>query len=282
MLRPLVSTEWLSQNIEDPQLRILECSVNLRSGPEGYTPASMRQIWADDHIPNSAYADLTFDLSDPRSDLRFTMPTAERFTSAMEDLGVGTGTRVVLYDRRFTMWATRVWWMLKTFGFDNCAVLDGGWTSWVADGFATTSDPAPTRASTTFHAEPRPELIADLERTKAALNDGTCIINALSGSNHDGTDASYGRRGHLPGAGNVYAVDLLDPESHRYLPIDQLAELLGDATRTSGPIITYCGGGIAATSDAFVLSALLGKNDVSVYDGSLSEWLLDPNRPLEV
>ena len=242
----------------------------------------MRKIWADDHIPNSAYADLTFDLSDPRSDLRFTMPTAERFTSAMEDLGVGTGTRVVLYDRRFTMWATRVWWMLKTFGFDNCAVLDGGWTSWVADGFATTSDPAPTRASTTFHAEPRPELIADLERTKAALNDGTCIINALSGSNHDGTDASYGRRGHLPGAGNVYAVDLLDPESHRYLPIDQLAELLGDATRTSGPIITYCGGGIAATSDAFVLSALLGKNDVSVYDGSLSEWLLDPNRPLEV
>ncbi|MDE0873950.1 MAG: sulfurtransferase [Acidimicrobiales bacterium] len=281
-MRPLVSTEWLAQNIEDPQLRILECSVNLRSGPEGYTPASMRQIWADDHIPNSAYADLTFDLSDPRSDLRFTMPTAERFTSAMEDLGVGTGTRVVLYDRRFTMWATRVWWMLKTFGFDNCAVLDGGWTSWVADGFATTSDPAPTRASTTFHAEPRPELIADLERTKAALNDGTCIINALSGSNHDGTDASYGRRGHLPGAGNVYAVDLLDPESHRYLPIDQLAELLGDATRTSGPIITYCGGGIAATSDAFVLSALLGKNDVSVYDGSLSEWLLDPNRPLEV
>ena len=242
----------------------------------------MRQNWADDHIPNSAYADLTFDLSDPSSDLRFTMPTAERFASAMEDLGVGPGTRVVLYDRRFTMWATRVWWMLKTFGFDNCAVLDGGWTSWVADGFATTSDPTPTRASTTFHAEPRPELIADLERMKAALNDGTCIINALSESNHDGTDASYGRRGHLPGAGNVYAVDLLDPESHRYLPIDQLAELLDDATRTSGPIITYCGGGIAATSDAFVLSALLGKKDVSVYDGSLSEWLLDPNRPLEV
>jgi thiosulfate/3-mercaptopyruvate sulfurtransferase len=242
----------------------------------------MRQIWEDEHIPNSAYADLTFDLSDPGSDLRFTMPTVERFASAMEDLGVGTGTRVVLYDRRFTMWATRVWWMLKTFGFDNCAVLDGGWTSWVADGFATTSDPTPTRASTTFQAEPRPELIADLERMKAALNDGPCIINALSGSNHDGTDASYGRRGHLPGAGNVYAVDLLDPESHRYLPIDQLAELLDDVTRTSGPIVTYCGGGIAATSDAFVLTALLGRTDVSVYDGSLSEWLLDPNRPLEV
>jgi thiosulfate/3-mercaptopyruvate sulfurtransferase len=242
----------------------------------------MRQIWEDEHIPNSAYADLTFDLSDPRSDLRFTMPTVERFASAMEDLGVGTGTRVVLYDRRFTMWATRVWWMLKTFGFDNCAVLDGGWTSWVADGFATTSDPTPTRASTTFQAEPRPELIADLERMKAALNDGTCIINALSGDNHDGTDASYGRRGHIPGAGNVYSGDLLDPESHRYLPIDQLAELLDDVTRTSGPIVTYCGGGIAATSDAFVLTALLGRTDVSVYDGSLSEWLLDPNRPLEV
>ena len=280
-MRPLVSAEWLAQNIEDPQLRVLECSVNLRSGSAGYIPVSMRRNWEDGHIPNSAYADLTFDLSDPSSELRFTMPTAERFASAMEELGVGAGTHVVLYDRRFTMWATRVWWMLKAFGFDHSSVLDGGWTSWVTQGFATTSDPAPVRASARFEAEPRPELIADLERMKAALNDGTCIINALSASNHDGTDTSYGRRGHLPGAGNVYAIDLVDPQSHRYLPIDQLAALFGDMTRTSGPIVTYCGGGIAATSDAFVLTALLGRNDVSVYDGSLSEWLLDPNRPLE-
>ena len=281
-LKPLVTAEWLAQNINDHQLRILECSVNLRTGPDGYTAVSMRQNWEDEHIPNSAYADLTFDLSDPQSDLRFTMPTAERFASAMEDLGVGTGTKVVLYDRRFTMWATRVWWMLRAFGFDDCAVLDGGLTSWIAAGLATTTERSPTRALARFHAEPRPELVADLARMKAALNDGTCIINALSASNHDGTDSSYGRRGHLPGAANVYAIDLIDSESHRYLPIDQLAAMFEEVTQTSGPIVTYCGGGIAATSDAFVLTALLGRSDVSVYDGSLSEWLLDPNSPLEV
>lgn len=138
------------------------------------------------------------------------------------------------------------------------------------------------RPPSKFRAEPRSDMIADLERMKAALSDGTCIINALSASNHDGSDASYGRRGHLPGASNIYAVDLIDPESHRYLPIDQLSELFQDEMTATGPIVTYCGGGIAATSDAFVLTALLGRTDVSVYDGSLSEWLLDPNRPLEI
>ena len=281
-MRPLVSAEWLAQNIDDHQLRILECSVNLRSGPDGYTPVSMYQDWEAEHIPNSAYADLTSALSDPHSELRFTMPTAQRFASAMEDLGIGTGTRVVLYDRRFPMWATRIWWMLKAFGFDDCAVLDGGWTSWVGNGFPTTSEATPVRPPSKFRAEPRSDIIADLERMKAALSDGTCIINALSASNHDGSDASYGRRGHLPGASNIYAVDLIDPESHRYLPTDQLSELFQDEMTATGPIVTYCGGGIAATSDAFVLTALLGRTDVSVYDGSLSEWLLDPNRPLEI
>ena len=125
-MEPLVDADWVSENLSDPSLRILECSVALTPGST--TPASMREQWAEGHIPNSDYVDLIGDLSDPQSDLRFTMPTPDRFANAMEALGVGEGTRVVLYDRRFTMWATRVWWMLKAFGFDDCAVLDGGWT----------------------------------------------------------------------------------------------------------------------------------------------------------
>ncbi len=279
-MEPLVDADWVSENLSDPSLRILECSVALTPGST--TPASMREQWAEGHIPNSDYVDLVGDLSDPQSDLRFTMPTPDRFAKAMESLGVGEGTRVVLYDRRFTMWATRVWWMLKAFGFDDCAVLDGGWKSWKSGGFPVDTGPAPSRPETKFQSAPRAGYVADLTRMQEALNDETCVINALSPGNHDGSEADYGRPGHLPGAFNVYALHLLDRETQCYLPLDQLKALFDEITSEDKPIVTYCGGGIAATSDAFVLKALLGHDDVAVYDGSLSEWLLDPNRPLEV
>ena len=279
-MEPLVDADWVSENLSDPSLRILECSVALTPGST--TPASMREQWAEGHIPNSDYVDLIGDLSDPQSDLRFTMPTPDRFAKAMESLGVGEGTRVVLYDRRFTMWATRVWWMLKAFGFDDCAVLDGGWKSWKSGGFPVDTGPAPSRPETKFQSAPRAGYVADLTRMQEALNDETCVINALSPGNHDGSEADYGRPGHLPGASNVYALHLLDRETQCYLPLDQLKVLFDETTSEDKPIVTYCGGGIAATSVAFVLKALLGHDDVAVYDGSLSEWLLDPNRPLEV
>ena len=107
----------------------------------------------------------------------------------------------------------------------------------------------------------------------------TCIINALSPEQHRGEDAAYGRRGHIPGAANVYAVDMVDPDTHRYHPLDELRTRFQTALERDRAI-TYCGGGIAATSDAFVLT-LLGHPNVAVYDGSLSEWTQDPDAPLE-
>ena len=279
---PLVSSAWLADHLDDPDLRILECSVHLSPGPEGFKAEPMQDKWAEGHLPGSTYVDLTNDLSDPDSPLRFTMPSAARFSAAMQAVGVGDGTRVVLYDRRLTMWATRVFWMLKAFGFDDCAVLDGGYRNWTAEGRPLSADPAPEHPPTTFTAAPRPALIADLAQVEAAVGDqATCIINALSPDNHSGADDSYGRAGHLPGAGNVFAVSLVDAETHRYRPIAELQQLFADVP-TDGPIITYCGGGIAATSDAFVLTELLGRSNVAVYDGSLSEWVLDDGRPLTV
>ncbi|MEL7156962.1 MAG: rhodanese-like domain-containing protein [Actinomycetota bacterium] len=101
----------------------------------------------------------------------------------------------------------------------------------------------------------------------------------MSPENHSGADDSYGRAGHLPGAGNVFAVSLVDRETHRFRPTDELTQLFAEVP-ADVPVITYCGGGIAATSDAFVLTELLGRRDVAVYDGSLSEWVLDDARPL--
>ena len=143
----LVTTEWLAEHLSEPSLRILDCTVYLRpraDGGTGYAVTPGRDDWAESHIPGSLFADLANDLSDQSSALRFMMPPAEQFASAMGRYGVGNDSQVVLYDRAGNMWAARIWWMLRAFGFDNARILDGGWASWTAEARPTSSE-APQR-----------------------------------------------------------------------------------------------------------------------------------------
>jgi thiosulfate/3-mercaptopyruvate sulfurtransferase len=281
-MEQLVDTEWLAAHLDDPDLRVLECTVFLDRTPSGtgYVARNGRAAWTASHIPGSDFADLVVDLSDPAGEHRFTMPGPERFAAAMESLGVGDSTRVVLYDRSGSMWATRVWWMLRAFGFDEAAVLDGGWHAWRIAGHPVSSEYPPRRAAR-FTPRPRPELIALKDDVVRALDDdSTCIVNALGAAQHRGEEGGYPRRGHIPGALNVPARSLLDPVTQRFLPREELARLFaGILVKPS--VVTYCGGGIAATADAFALT-LLGHRNVSVYDGSLNEWASDRTLPLEV
>ena len=278
----LVTTGWLADHLDDPDLRILECTVEAVPGPT-FTARSGRASWAEGHIPNSGFADLTGSLSDPESSLTFTMPRPDDFAAAMTDLGVGAGTRVVLYDRLDHVWAARVWWMLRAIGFDEAAVLDGGWRAWRADGRPVSTDPAPNHAPSSLTIRPRPELFTDIDDVRAAItDDAVCICNTLTEAQHRGDTDHYGRRGHIPTAVNVPAISLVDPETHRYVPRDELLAKFTDAGALDAPrVVTYCGGGIAASGGAFVLT-LLGHSDVAVYDGSLGEWAADPANPLVV
>ena len=283
-METLVSTDWLAEHLDDDDLRVLDCTVILEAAEGGgFRAVSGRSRWAEGHIPGSGFADLIVDLSDPSSPLRFTLPTAERFAAGMGRLGVGVGTRVVLYDRRLNMWAARLWWMLRAFGFDDAAVLDGGWRAWTAEGRPASTEPVTARPAV-FHAKPRPGLFVDRDEVLASLDDGaTCLLNALSAAQHRGEESAYARPGHLPGSRNVPAADLVDPDTHRYLPTEALrahfAPVLDDPS--VGRIVTYCGGGIAASSDAFALWRL-GRQDIAVYDASLQEWSADPALPLVV
>jgi thiosulfate/3-mercaptopyruvate sulfurtransferase len=280
----LVETGWLAAHLDDPDLRVLECTVYLHPAdvPGGFRVESGRGRWAEGHLPRAGFVDLQEELSDRASALRFTMPPAAQFAETMGRLGVGDGTRVVLYDRAVNMWAARVWWMLRAFGFDDAAVLDGGFRKWTREGrpLATDDGAAPRR---TFSARPRPGLIADKAGVLAALGDGrACVLNALTAEQHRGTGGvTYGRRGRIRGSANVPARDLVDPETHAYLPLPELrAKFAAAGALDAGRVVTYCGGGIAASSDAFVLT-LLGRGDVAVYDASLSEWAADPALPME-
>ncbi len=279
----LVDTAWLADHLDDPAVRVLECTVYLHPAdvPGGYRVESGRGRWAQGHIPGAGFADLHDDLSDRSSPLRFMMPPAAQFADAMSRYGVGPGVRVVLYDRAVNMWAARIWWMLRAFGWDDAAVLDGGWKKWTREGRAVATDDG-ARPPRTFIARPRPELIADKAGVLAALGEErACVLNALTAEQHRGTTAPSGRRpGRIAGSANVPAGDLVDPETHAYLPEDVLrAKFSAAGALAARRVVTYCGAGIAASSDAFVLT-LLGHDDVAVYDASLSEWGADPNLPM--
>lgn len=278
-LGTLVTTEWLSEHLDDPDLVILDCTVQVTQGEDGSMQSkSGLDSYAAGHIPNAGFADLVNELSDKESPFQFTMPTPEEFTRVMGLLGVGDQSRVVLYDSYGSVWAARVWWMLKWAGFDRAAILDGGLAAWTAEGRPLSTEPAkPIEKQLT--ANVRPELIADKDEVFNSIgNKDVRIIDAMPASHYRGEMVMYDWPGHIPGATNTPSSSLLDESGH-YLPQSEL-EMLLDGDR-GARTITYCGGGIAAASDAFILSRL-GFTNVALYDGSLQEWTKDPDNPLEV
>ncbi len=278
----LVSTEWLKAHLDDPDLRIVDATVYLRPLKDGtMSVESGREDYDKEHIPGAVFADIAGALSDPSTPLRFMLPTPDQFAAAMSALGIGNDHRVVIYSGDHVMWATRLWWMFKVFGFDAAAVLDGGLAKWRAEGNLLTSD-VPTHAAASFTSTFRPELVAARDDVKEAVDeDGTCLLNALPEDIFRGTSPiHYGRPGHFTGSVNVSAFNLLDPTSGTFLPAEDLRVHFAPVLSSDvAQIISYCGGGIAATTDAFAL-ALLGQENVSVYDASLQEWSADPDLPM--
>src|SRR6185503_8124769 len=204
------------------------------------------------------FADLLGDLSDRNTPLPIMMPPVAQFADAMERYGVGDDSTVVLYDTGPNVWAARVWWMLRAFGFERAAVLNGGWKKWTAEQRPTSSGAEPPRPRAHFTARPQPALIADWKEVHAALNDsGVRLVNALSADEHSGKVTRVARPGNIPGSVNVPAGSLVDPVTNAYRDPAELraiferAGLLG-----AGRVIAYCGGGIAACGDAFALTLL--------------------------
>lgn len=275
----LVTAEWLSQHLDDPDLVVLDCTVLMEPRDDGSVRVvSGRANYDSGHIPTAGFADLMGDLSDVDSPLQFALPTPEQFGAAMAALGVGDDSRVVLYDGGNSGWAARVWWMFRWIGVDRAALLDGGLAAWEAEGRPLSAEPAGLPAKQLTIAL-RPELIADRDEVFAALDSGEVnLIDAMPEAHYWGEMVMYDRPGHIPGAVNVPAFTLLD-ESGRFRSNDELAAMIeGDR---SARAITYCGGGISASADAFVMTRL-GFTDVAVYTASLQEWAADPANPMDV
>jgi thiosulfate/3-mercaptopyruvate sulfurtransferase len=280
----IVDTAWLAAHLGDPGLRVFDCTTYLRyetGTGRPYRVESGRADYDAAHIPGSGFLDLQGELSDGASRFNFTMPAPEELAARFAARGIGQGTRVVLYARASLQWATRVWWMLRAIGFDDAAILDGGFDRWAAEGRPTTTEE--TRyPPAVLTARPRPGLFIGKEEVRAAIGDaGACTINALAPDLHRGENPRYGRPGRIPGSVNVPAAALLDPATLTIRPPAEVAaSFAAVGADPAKRILLYCGGGIAATLDAFLLHQL-GYRDIAVYDASMSEWAKDESLPIE-
>lgn len=271
-MEKLVTAEWLNQNLGQHDIIILDCSVGTNQTDDGKTEyLSGKKSFDNGHIPTARLADLTSDLADTESPLMFALPSPEEFCAQMRKLGVNENSRVVLYDRSFTAWAARVWWMLRWIGFDKAALLDGGLNAWEAKGFQTTSKPTdPIEGDVSLNL--RSNAIAEQNdiRSACSTDDGQ-LIDTLSAASFNGEDNAFGRAGHIKGASNTFALDLFDENGH-FRSLDELVAMHnGDKSKR---YITYCGAGILASVNAFTM-VRLGYEDVSVYAASLQEWVRD-------
>jgi thiosulfate/3-mercaptopyruvate sulfurtransferase len=279
---PLVSTAWLAVHIDDPGLRLFDCSVRMVPDPAtGYRFETARDDYERTHLPGAGYLDVIDELSGPDATLPFMRPDAARFAAAMGNHGVDAGSAVVLYAAALP-WATRVYFLLREYGHDAVAVLDGGFGKWKAEGRALT-DARPAYPPVRFQARGPTGWFLDKDAVREALGAAdVALVNALSPAAFRGEDpAPYPRAGRIPGSCNVFYQTLLDPGDGTLLPVPVLRERLQAAGVTDrARVINYCGGGIAATVDAFAL-LLAGHPRVSIYDGSMSEWARDRALPME-
>lgn len=265
---PLVSTDWLAANLDAPDLRVVDGSFYLPTenrSPRGEYDAA--------HIPGAAFFDID-GICDPDSELPHMFPSAARFGDEVGKLGIGNGHRIVCYDGGKMTGACRVWWMFRAFGHDNVAVLDGGMSKWRADGHAVT-DARPAAAPATFAAEFSSGMVRSVDEVLALTRSADeQILDARSAGRFTGREPEPRagmRSGHMPGAFNLPYTDLLSGDGTLKPPADLKKLFRAAGVNESAPVVTSCGSGISA---ALLLLGLhiIGRDDVSLYDGSWSEW----------
>ena len=266
---PVVSAEWLAARLDDPGIRIVDATVHL---PD--TGRNAKQEYLQAHIPGAGFFDFEV-IADPANPLPRKFPPAEVLAREAGRLGIGNDTHVVAYDTPGLYSAARVWWLLRQYGHQRVSILDGGLKHWKALGLPLQSGPVEFAAAR-FHAGAAADQLALWPAVLAASADpNEQILDARTPGRFAGTEQDRypgTRAGHIPNSLNLYWADLLDPESRRLLPVDQLRERFSNAgIRWDKPVTATCGSGLTACILALGLH-LCGKDDCKVYDGSWDEW----------
>jgi thiosulfate/3-mercaptopyruvate sulfurtransferase len=265
----LVETHWLADHLNAPDVIVLDGSSHLPT-----TKRNGQAEFLEKHIPGAQYFDID-DIKDEKSPLPHMLPSTVKFASRMKKMGIGDGTRVVVYDTNGVSSAPRVWWMFRVMGHTDVVILNGGLKKWTAEGRPVEDGPAVRRTERHFTPRFDASLVRDLDDIKAHVsNRDVQLIDARPVGRFAGTEPEFRpglKSGHIPGSVSVPAASLVNADG-TLKPRDDLAKAFAAAgVDPLKPIVTTCGSGVSACVLSLALTQL-GQPDAAVYDGSWSEW----------
>lgn len=261
-LKPLVSTEWLGNELHDDDIRIVDCRFYLAEPGRGAAE------YAAAHIPTAGYCSLDEHLTAAEGPGRHPLPTPAEFAAAAGTLGIEDHHTVVVYDQGDAGMAARMWWMLRSLGHERTAVLDGGWAAWVSEPRSTTSE-APVRSPGNLNLASEWSGVIDRESIASRV-ERLVLIDSRAPARHRGElEPIDPVAGHIPGSLNIPYQGNTD-DSGRLLPLEELQERFREID-TSREVVAYCGSGVTACQNILAME-VVGLTGIKLYPGSWSDW----------
>jgi thiosulfate/3-mercaptopyruvate sulfurtransferase len=275
----LVSTLWLNDHLNDPEIRIIDVRWYLFEEDK-----TGRSEYLRGHIPGSVFVDLEVELAAPAGEGlgRHPIPRPEVFASSMARAGVGPETHIIAYDDSGGATAARLWWLLRYYGHNQVSLLDGGITQWVAEERPLQID-VPIFRRTTFNPVAHPDMVVNKETIDRLRTDARArILDVRLAERYEGkVEPIDSRAGHVPGAINApLAGNWASPTDRRFLsPADLRERFKRLGVNKAEQVVAYCGSGVNACQMLFALN-LAGFSNALLYEGSWSDWSRDPSLPM--
>ena len=276
----LVSTDWLQEHLDDPDLRIVDIRghvIPASEPPPHYF--NNRDDWLKGHVPGAIFVDWVHEITDPDDPRHAPVAPPQRYQAFARRIGISADTRVVAYDDADGMFAARMWWTLLYYGHRQVAVLDGGWERWVAEGRPVT-DRHHAVIPGDFVARPDESIYRSGDQLLAGLESAERLLVDVRSPAEFAGQASRARRfGHIPGALNVPRPSLVGADGRMLPPAELRALFAQEGVDDEAEVVTYCNAGVSASYGMLALR-VAGYGDVAVYDGSWKDWGNDDSKPL--